>query len=340
MDFIDLATWSHDILRRQLQYSAQQQQQVVATVEDDDFAHLSSSLRASPSSQYGYHDSYNAPSTRQSDSIVDHYKSNTYYYNNYMDEYDTTPGSGNSGIGSHPFFSKSAEAELYVLATNFLLYVAMVIITIIVAKIYFPESLQRGRGGGGGTGSRSSSDNDLQRQASSGGLRRSYSYHRREEEGGGSILGVPITSSTTTGSSLDDSFYYEDEVLDSGADVEEDDKDYDEDDDDDIQELTGDRKKKRTSRSSMNFLEFDQERASQRKVVQRLLFCSLMLNVTFVAWGALQVSYSWCFELVFNSDCRRWRWRWERCLRSLGVDLIRFCLVRFTHTRIIHRNGC
>jgi hypothetical protein len=35
-------------------------------------------------------------------------------------------------------------------------------------------------------------------------------------------------------------------------------------------------------------LEFDQEQTSRAKVLQRLLFCSLMLNVTFVTWGALQ----------------------------------------------------
>ena len=37
------------------------------------------------------------------------------------------------------------------LATNFLLYVAMVIITTMVAKIYFPESLERNPGGAGGS---------------------------------------------------------------------------------------------------------------------------------------------------------------------------------------------
>lgn len=35
-------------------------------------------------------------------------------------------------------------------------------------------------------------------------------------------------------------------------------------------------------------LEFDQETTSRAKVIQRLLFCSLMLNITFVTWGALQ----------------------------------------------------
>jgi len=43
-----------------------------------------------------------------------------------------------------PLLSPAAEAELFMLATNFLLYVALVIIVVIVAQIYFPESLQRG----------------------------------------------------------------------------------------------------------------------------------------------------------------------------------------------------
>ena len=46
-------------------------------------------------------------------------------------------------VPSKPLLSKAAEAELYLLATNFLLYVAMVIIATMVAKIYFPESLER-----------------------------------------------------------------------------------------------------------------------------------------------------------------------------------------------------
>jgi len=44
---------------------------------------------------------------------------------------------------SAPLLSPTAEAELLLLATNFLLYVAMVIIVTIVCKIYFPDSLKR-----------------------------------------------------------------------------------------------------------------------------------------------------------------------------------------------------
>ena len=37
-----------------------------------------------------------------------------------------------------------------------------------------------------------------------------------------------------------------------------------------------------------SLLEFDQETMSKAQVFKRLLFCSLMLNITFVAWGILQ----------------------------------------------------
>jgi len=42
------------------------------------------------------------------------------------------------------------------------------------------------------------------------------------------------------------------------------------------------------SATRASILEFDQEQTSRTKVIQRLLFCSLMLNVTFVTWGAIQ----------------------------------------------------
>lgn len=46
--------------------------------------------------------------------------------------------------------------------------------------------------------------------------------------------------------------------------------------------------RRQTRRSS--FLEFDQETKPRGEVLKRLAFCSLMLNITFVMWGALQVS--------------------------------------------------
>jgi len=39
-----------------------------------------------------------------------------------------------------PLFSKNAEAELLLLATNFLLYTAIRIVVILVCRVYFPEA--------------------------------------------------------------------------------------------------------------------------------------------------------------------------------------------------------
>jgi hypothetical protein len=118
----------------------------------------------------------------------------------------------------------------------------MVIITTGVAKIYFPESLERGQ--------------------EPTTVRRNYSYRRRQKEASSSEA--------------------EEDFLDSGGDSEE---LYSEDDEDD-EDVDSEEESLLTDQPKV--LEFDQEQTSRTKVVQRLLFCSLMLNITFVAWGALQ----------------------------------------------------
>jgi hypothetical protein len=50
-------------------------------------------------------------------------------------------------------------------------------------------------------------------------------------------------------------------------------------------------KKSRQTSVGSSFLEFDQETASRQSVLKRLSFCVLMLNVTFVTWGVLQVGF-------------------------------------------------
>jgi adenosine 3'-phospho 5'-phosphosulfate transporter B2 len=131
----------------------------------------------------------------------------------------------------------------------------MVIITTMIAKIYFPESLERGQ--------------------EPPTINRSYSYRRtplkrRSDEEGEGLL-------DSSGGEEED-----DEVLCSEDDDEDDDDDLgDENDDDDEEELF-------LNAPTQRVLEFDQEQTSRTKVVQRLLFCSLMLNITFVTWGALQ----------------------------------------------------
>lgn len=127
---------------------------------------------------------------------------------------------------SRPIFSKHAEAELYLLATNFLLYVALVIVVIIVCRIYFPETLQ-----------------------SRPTTARRYSYRVAEEQ-----------------------IKYEDESYGSDEEGE-----------------TGDEILDSSDDEKHNFLDFQQEKLSRKQVLQRLIFCCVMLNFTFVLWGVLQV---------------------------------------------------
>ncbi|KAL7574939.1 hypothetical protein ACA910_010763 [Epithemia clementina (nom. ined.)] len=147
---------------------------------------------------------------------------------------------------SKPLLSKAAEAELYLLATNFLLYVAMVLIATMVAKIYFPETLQR--------------------SSSSTHRARSFSYRMAE---------IPKEE--------DMEYYGSDGEEDD--DVEDDSEVLDSDDDEETKVL---RRQPSRKRSSFFLEEFTQESLTKAQVLQRLVFCSLMLNLTFVTWGVIQ----------------------------------------------------
>ena len=213
-----------------------------------------------------------------------------------------TTGSGNGGDWrTQPFLSKSAEAELYMLATNFLLYVAMVIISIMVAKIYFPESLER-------------SEIPIPPSTRS----RNYSYHRRskipksDDEYDPEEEDEPYYGGYNDDDSPEDDLYDENNELealysddDDGAefdDVQEGniihnnnkgDDDGDDESSDIVEDLLSETQpasypQGQRRRRNVNILEFDQTQTSRTKVLQRLLGCSLMLNITFVTWGALQ----------------------------------------------------
>ena len=118
----------------------------------------------------------------------------------------------------------------------------MVIITTMVAKIYFPASLERGQ---------------------IGPVTRSYSYRMVEDA---------VEEHVDYGSDASDD-EENDELLDSESSEDE-------------------AVVRRGPDMIKNLMEFDQERMSQAQVLKRLIFCSLMLNITFVAWGAIQVSQS------------------------------------------------
>jgi len=160
-----------------------------------------------------------------------------------------------------PFLSKSAEVELYLLATNFLLYVAMVIITTIIAKVYFPDSLERG---------------------TVPNIRRRYSYqrkteHREEEEHRSFVNGEEDELEALY--SDDDEDDDQNDISNEASSVEH------EQEDPLLADMTG---SPGSGNHRPRILEFDQVHASRAQVLKRLLFCSLMLNLTFVTWGALQ----------------------------------------------------
>jgi len=130
-----------------------------------------------------------------------------------------------------PLLSPAAEAELFLLATNFLLYVALVIIVVIVAHIYFPESLQRGNN-------------------------------------------ISSSKPTTARPILTHALSEED--------------DDDDDLEDEHEDMDSPRKNKHQRTGSFS-LEFENDETSNKyTVLKRLVFCAVVLNVTFVAWGVLQ----------------------------------------------------
>lgn len=157
-------------------------------------------------------------------------------------------GSLSDPSSSKPLLSKSAEAELYLLATNFLLYVAMVIITTVVTKIYFPELLQR--------------------SSSSPQRARSFSYRMAER------------------AQVEEDFYASDADDKDDPDEEDDGEVLDSDDEGETTILR--RNTNNNARFTSFLDEFQQESLTRIQVLRRLAFCSLMLNVTFVSWGLLQ----------------------------------------------------
>lgn len=202
--------------------------------EDDDFSHLDTSI--STSSHY-----------HENDSIVDFTKS--LIDEDYGDE------------AAQPMLSPAAEGELFMLATNFLLYVAMVLIITMVAKIYFPESLER-------------------REEATEPVTRTVNYRRvsdDEKTGEKGLYSSDEEDGGPNGGEMEDLLELEEDFT-TTTNIKTKNKDADGDDIPDLNQ----------SPSLLDELEFEQEKSSRSQVLKRLAFCILMLNVTFVTWGLLQ----------------------------------------------------
>jgi len=244
MDFFSLAeSTTPQALRRYL-----------GGAEDDDFSHLDTT-----------HTSNHQDFGHASDSILD---------------ITSSLGDGSNGdLENAPMLSPAAEAELFMLATNFLLYVAMVLIIVMVCKTYFPEALER-----------------KEPQMSSGPGTRSINYRQvvsTEKESNNSSSEVELAGSQ-------DSIFYDDDDLAYNSTFDEDESLIAEQQalfDGDLaptgstKKLVGRNEHKKENSRMSSFADsfaFEQEQTSRGVVIRRLLTCIIMLNVTFVIWGVLQ----------------------------------------------------
>lgn len=308
MDFVDLANGLDQVTQTMLRH--------LTDAGDDDFARIDGEY---------HHDAVPQQTTMYQSTAVPQQQQQQQqampvgdYFS--PEDLDAAP------IGDHPFLSKSAEAELYLLATNFLLCklyiyclifvhllafsaivlcinflfpprstftivpsllpfldVAMVIITTMVAKIYFPESLERGIAG--------------MEQARTFNYRvaEGDDYYGSDDEGNGA-------ETESSGAKTDDDNDDDNEILDSDPENDDDEEDglLDEDEpqeekaDDLLFEMRPSRvkvsgKRRGVSFANKKFLEFEQMSLSKSEVMKRLSICVIMLNLTFVTWGVLQV---------------------------------------------------
>eukprot|EP00546_Thalassionema_frauenfeldii_P012301 CAMPEP_0178924708 /NCGR_PEP_ID=MMETSP0786-20121207/17477_1 /TAXON_ID=186022 /ORGANISM="Thalassionema frauenfeldii, Strain CCMP 1798" /LENGTH=216 /DNA_ID=CAMNT_0020599449 /DNA_START=89 /DNA_END=736 /DNA_ORIENTATION=- len=175
-----------------------------------------------------------------------------------------------------PLLSPSAEAELYLLASNFLLYVALVIITTLIAKVYFPSSLQPRHKNPMVSGSYNYKGHGIENDESED-EDEEYDDEYEDDDGDDDDDEYDEYESDSDGE-------IEDEFLDSG-------------DEDALCNVEAPKVRKGTRNSIYedegvvplftmrpNIMEFDQETMSKAQVIKRLLVCTAMLNVTFVSW--------------------------------------------------------
>lgn len=274
MDFVDLANDMSAVTQSLLRHLT------TAEEGDDDFARLDGEYHSSSAHQMAA-----APAQQVQGS-------NAYY------EDPTVPL-------KQPFLSPTAEAELYLLATNFLLCkkqevssfvatfaslpdpfifqtlspqltdVAMVIIITMIAKIYFPESLERGV---------------AVPQA------RTFNYRMAENDDYyASDADDPEESSDAKTDDDDDD---DNEILASDED-EADEEEAPVTEESETNDLLSEMRPSQVPisglrpgvsyDSSSRILEFEQLTMSKSQVLRRLIICIVMLNVTFVTWGVLQV---------------------------------------------------
>mmetsp|Transcript_1929 Transcript_1929/g.4136 ORF Transcript_1929/g.4136 Transcript_1929/m.4136 type:complete len:523 (+) Transcript_1929:165-1733(+) len=147
-----------------------------------------------------------------------------------------------------PFISPEAEEELLQLATNFLLYVALVIITIMVTKIYCPSLLDRSS-----VVTKNSAGSYIRMSLDQAGLLDNETLSFDEESDDGmSMADIEMDGEEGAAGAINRST-----------------------------SIT-------TRESYNDLLVFNQEKNTKSSVVGRLVFCAIALNITFITWGVLQ----------------------------------------------------
>ena len=213
--------------------------------EDDDFAHLEGVGGRSHSSVGVAGQTPEAPVAYDYGAAGDAASGSDYY--------------GTQSSGNRPLLSPTAEAALMQLSTNFLLYVAMVLITVLVAKVYFPSWLAPREEGPAERRSSRHRYMDVMQDA--------YKSDLSDEEGDDEGEEDPGNAGRGDGAPF----------LDADAEI------------DDETGYARTKSRMSRSRSSSFLFEYDQEEESKRSVYTNLAICAVMLNVTFVSWGLLQV---------------------------------------------------
>lgn len=232
MDFITLATAAHETSQTILRFLTED----VAASEDDDFAHLenvggrSSSLQNSPEVITGGTNSYD----------------DTGGYTASSSAYSSAPQMEN-----RPLLSPTAEAALLELSTNFLLYCAMVLITTMVAKIYFPSWLETRESPAPRI---SHNYMDVIRDSYKSDLSDEEDDEDEDEE---ELMGGFLNSKEEGGNNNKESSDEGTATL-------------------------------RRRQSSSFLFHYNQESESKQSVYTNLAICAVMLNLTFVSWGLLQ----------------------------------------------------
>ena len=259
MDFISLANAAHETSRHVFRLLIEDTTSTPNN-EDDDFAHLEN---------IGGHNHH------ATESIGYEYTSSGAANTASQQQY-TTGTTSMPQLENRPLLSPTAESALLELSTNFLLYVAMVMITTMVAKIYFPSWLEP----------REEPQARMSNHAYMNVMQDAYKDDLSDEEedededfeGGRCSKGGESNKSSSNEKEEGGSIF-----LDAG----------DVDDTDDLNHNNGGGRMSRTASSSFLF-DYDQETQSKNSVYRNLALCAIMLNVTFVSWGLLQVRFICC----------------------------------------------